>query len=128
MAKKVKRAWFTEIVNVDIHLAIVENTPRTLGGVTDQWQAVTEALTIRYELIVCDVDLVTVTSSYTLIPARYHKTIVDKAISIGYRDIRNKDLESAEYFNSLYERDVKKAKKYAKTRHVSTGRIVPQDF
>lgn len=128
MAKQVKRAWFTEITSGDIKLAIVENTPRTVNGITDQWQAVTEVLEVRYESIKCDADLTGTASTYSDINSRYHKTIVNKAIAMGYQDIRNKDLTSAQYFDQLYERDVKKAKKFSKGQMVSSGRIVPQDF
>ena len=128
MAKQVKRAWFTEIVSGDIHLALVENTPRTVDGVTDQWQAVTEILTIRYESIFADTNLTNPGNSYDDIHSRYHKTIVNKAIAMGYQDIRNKDLQSAQYFDQLYERDIKKAKKFSKGQMVTGGRIIPQDF
>ena len=128
MAKNVKRAWFVEIVGGDTKLGIVEKTSRTVDGITDDWKAVTEGLTVRYESIICDVDLTGVTSQWTEINSRYHKTIVNKAIAMGYRDNRNKDLQSAEYFDQLYEKELRKAKKFAKSRYVSTGRIIPQDF
>ena len=128
MAKQVKRAWFTEIVSGDIKLAIVENTPRTVDGVTDQWQALSEVLTVRYEAIVANSDVTLMTNIYADIHSRYHKTIVNKAIAMGYQDPRNKDLQSAQYFDQLYERDVKKAKKFSKGQMVTDGRIIPQDF
>jgi hypothetical protein len=128
MAKNIKRAWFIDIISGDTKLGIVEKTSRTVGGVTDDWQAITEVLSVVYESIICDADLTSVTSEWTEINSRYHKTIVNKAIAIGYRDTRNKDLQSSEYFESLYDRETKKAKKYAKSGYVSTGRIVPQDF
>ena len=128
MAKQVKRAWFTDIVSGDLHLAIVENTPRTVDGVTDQWQALSEVLTVRYEAIICNGDLTTVSSTYADIHSRYHKTIVNKAIAMGYRDIRNKDLQSAEYFDGLYNKELRKAKKFSKGQTVTSGRIIPQDF
>ena len=46
---------------------------------------------------------------------------------MGYRDPRNKDLQSAEYFENLYEKQLKKAKGRATTMY-GTGHIVPQDF
>jgi len=128
MAKQVKRAWFTDIVSSDIHLGVAENTPRTVDGVTDQWQALTEALTVRYEAIILDADLVSLSSSYSSIHSKYHQTILNKAIAMGYQDPRHIDLNTAQYFEQLYERDVKKAKKFSKGQMVSTGRIVPQDF
>jgi len=128
MAKQVKRAWFTEIVSGDIHLAIVENTPRTVDGVTDQWQAVTEILTVKYEAIKSQSDLASLTGVYSDISPRFHKTILNKAIAMGYQDPRHIDLNTAQYFDQLYEKDIKKAKKFSKGQMVTGGRIIPQDF
>ena len=128
MAKDIKRAWFVDIVSGDTKLGIVEKTSRTVDGITDEWKAITEVLTVRYESIICDADLTSVTSEWTEINSRYHKTIVNKAIAMGYRDNRNKDLQSAEYFDQLYEKELRKAKKFARSSYVSTGRIIPQDF
>ena len=48
---------------------------------------------------------------------------------MGYRDPRNKDLQSAEYFEMLYKKGEKRAKKMARTNYVEgSGRIIPQDF
>ena len=71
-------------------------------------------------------DLSTITE-WAFIPKRFHKCIADKVIAMGYRDPRNKDLKSAEYFENLYEKQLKKAKGRATTMH-GTGHIVPQDF
>jgi len=128
MAKDIKRAWFVDIVSGDTKLGIVEKTSRTVDGITDEWKAITEALTVRYESIICDADLTSVTSEWTEINSRYHKTIVNKAIAMGYRDPRNLDLQNAEYFDQLYDKDLRKAKKFARSEYVSTGRIIPQDF
>ena len=104
MAKQVHRAWFTEVVSGDVKLALVENTSRTVDGITDEWQAVTETgLTIYIEGTAND--------------------------AMGYRDPRNKDLQSAEYFEMLYKKGEKRAKKMARTNYVEgSGRIIPQDF
>ena len=129
MAKKVQRGWFVETIAADTQLAIVEKTSRTVDGVTDEWQAVKETgLRIRVEYISLDNDLSSITDDYSEIPDRYHKTIVDKAISMGYRDPRNQNIQNAEYFEALYKDGMKRAKKYARSRHITTGRIVPQDF
>ena len=130
MAKKVKRAWYPETTSGDTQLAIVENTSRTVDGITDEWQAVKEVIKLRIELCTSDTDLSinSLTSAYNEINARYHKTIVHKAIAMGYRDPRNQNLQNAEYFENLYERDVRRAKKFAKGHYITTGRIIPQDF
>lgn len=130
MAKQVHRAWFTEVVSGDVKLALVENTSRTVDGITDEWQAVTEAnLTVYIEGTANDADLTGTSSTFSKIPTRYHKCIVDKVIAMGYRDPRNKDLQSAEYFEMLYKKGEKRAKKMARTNYVEgSGRIIPQDF
>lgn len=110
MAKNIKRAWFVDVVSGDTKLGIVEKTSRTIDGITDDWKAVTEGLTVRYESIIADADLTGVTSQWTEINSRYHKTIVNKAIAMGYRDPRNIDLKSAEYFDQLYDKQVRRAK------------------
>ena len=128
MAKKVQRAWFVETVNSDEVIGVVEKTSRTVDCITDDWKALTEALTVRYESIICDADLTGVASQWSEINSRYHKTIVNKAIAMGYRNPENQDLKNAEYFENLYEKDVRRAKKFAKGSYVSTGFVVPQDF
>tara|TARA_Y100001963_G_C6781457_1_gene450139 strand:- start:913 stop:1305 length:393 start_codon:yes stop_codon:yes gene_type:complete len=130
MAKKVQRAWFTEIKDGDTVLALVEKTSRTIDGVTDEWQAVTESgLQIVVEYVGTDADLTGTTSEWGDISDRYHQSIVDKVISIGYRDMRNSDLKNAEYFEAQYLKGEKRAKKMARSHYYEgSGRIVPQDF
>ena len=81
MAKTIKRAWFIDIISGDTKLGIVEKTSRTVDGITDEWKAVTEGLTVRYESIICDADLTAVTSEWTEINPRYHKSKINKAIA-----------------------------------------------
>ena len=130
MAKKVQRAWFTEIVGGDTVLCLVEKTPRTVDGIKDEWQAVKETgLKIVVEYTGTDANLTSPTSTFNDINERYHKSIVDKVIAMGYRDPRNKDLQSAEYFETLYLKGEKRAKKMARSHyHKGSGRIIPQDF
>ena len=130
MAKKVQRGWFTEIVSGDVKLALVEKTSRTVDGITDEWQAITESgLGIWIEAVINEADLSSTASTWNDISDRYHKTIVDKVIAMGYRDPRNKDLQSAEYFEALYLKGEKRAKKMSKSHYYQgSGRIIPQDF
>ena len=137
MAKNITISWCVDntsttekfgIYKVGMQLGIVEKTSRTVDGITDEWKAVTEALTVRYNSVICDGDLTGIGSEWHKIESKYHKTIVNKVIAMGYQDPRNKDLQSAQYFDQLYERDIKRAKKFSKGQIVSTGRIIPQDF
>jgi hypothetical protein len=129
MAKKVKRAWFVDTVSADEKVGIVEKTSRTVDGITDEWQAVKETgLRVFIEYSAIEADYSTVSSEWNNINARYKDVIINKAIAIGYRDPRNQDLKNAEYFEAVYKEGLKKAKKFAKSGYVSSGRIVPQDF
>ena len=58
----------------------------------------------------------------------YHNAIVDKAISQGYTDPRNLNLQMAQYFDAEYEKAVKKAKTWARSNGVTTGFVAPCDF
>ena len=132
MATTKKYGWFKEFAgdaNGAEKLAIVENTSKTEGGVTDNWSAISTAgINIRLEYSSAPV----ITGlSYDLtanIEKRYIKGIVDKAIGTGYKDPRHMDLEVAKYFENEYEKTLKKAKKHAKGHLIPTGRIIPQDF
>ena len=130
MAKNVQRAWFTEIADGDTVLALVEKTSRTVDGITDGWQAVTETgLQIVVDYVGTQQDLSSPSDSWADIADRYHQTIVEKVISIGYRDMRNSDLKSAEYFEAQYLKGEKRAKKMARSHYYEgSGRIAPQDF
>jgi hypothetical protein len=130
MAKKVQRGWFTEIEGGDTVLALVEKTSRTVDGITDEWQAVTETgLEITVEFVATDADLTSTSSTWNDINDRYHRCIVDKVISKGYTDPRNMDLNTAQYFDAEYEKGIRKAKKMARSHYYQgSGRIIPQDF
>ena len=132
MATTKKYGWFKEYYasnNGAERLAIVENTSKTEGGVTDNWSAIsTDNTKIRFEFS----SIPSITGMSTVLSnnleSRYLKGIVDKAIATGYKDPRHMDLEVAQYFENEYEKTLKKAKKHAKGHLITTGRIVPQDF
>ena len=132
MAKKVQRGWFTEVVGGDVKLAVVEKTSRTIDGITDNWQAITETgLSLVIEAIGSNADLTSLsgTSTFDDIPSRYHKVIVDKVIASGYKDPRNMELNNAQFFDQEFEKGLKRAKKMSKSAYYAgPGRIVPQDF
>ena len=62
------------------------------------------------------------------IPEQFHSALVDKAISIGYKDPRNINIELATFFEQEYQQVEKKAKKYARMHHQTAGYIRPVDF
>ena len=132
MATTKKYGWFKEFyasTNGAERLAIVENTSKTEGGVTDNWSAISQTgikISLEYSSIPAIASIVT---DLTLsLESRYLKGSVDKAIASGYKDPRHMDLEVAKYFENEYEKTLKKAKKYAKGHLITTGRVMPQDF
>ena len=49
-------------------------------------------------------------------------------ISMGYLDPRNLNMENSKIFGMGYDDGLKKAKKFARSNYISTGRVAPQDF
>ena len=62
------------------------------------------------------------------IPAQYHDAILHYAISLAYLSPRNNDAEKYTVFKSLYQEELKRAKKYSKMERRSVGFIRPQEF
>ena len=62
------------------------------------------------------------------IPSQFHEALAYKVIAMGYLRGDNINPQLAQYFEGLYAKTVKQAKKYAKSRHLSTGSVRPQDF
>ena len=62
------------------------------------------------------------------IPPEFHEALAYKVISMGYLRGETINLQLAQYFEGLYQRAIKKAKRYAKQRKISTGQIKPIDF
>ena len=132
MADKKEYFWYIDGNSGSFKMALVEKATSavTKNGWTSDYKTIeltgTNNLRIVGNYSDIDIDL----SSYTkwlIIPERFHKCIADKVIAMGYRDPRNKDLQSAEYFEQVYEKQLRKAKARA-TNMLGTGRIVPQDF
>ena len=132
MANKKEYFWYIDGNSGSFKIALVEKATNavTKNGWTSDYKTIeltgTNNLRIVGNYSDTDIDL----SSYTkwlVIPERFHKCIADKVIAMGYRDPRNKDLQSAEYFEQVYEKQLRKAKARA-TNMLGTGRIVPQDF
>ena len=132
MADKKEYFWYLGGSSTNMKIALVEKATNavTKNGWTSNYKSIqiagTNNVRIRGKYTDYDIDILTVTS-FPGIPSRYQKCIVDKVIAIGYRDPRNKDLQSAEYFEAIYEKQLKKAKARV-TNMLGTGRIVPQDF
>tara|TARA_R110002012_G_scaffold321732_2_gene551078 strand:- start:1512 stop:1892 length:381 start_codon:yes stop_codon:yes gene_type:complete len=62
------------------------------------------------------------------LPPEFHEALAYKVISMGYTRGTSVNLQLAQYFEGLYQRAIKKGKRYAKQRKISTGHIKPIDF
>ena len=67
-------------------------------------------------------------SEVSEIPPQFHEALAYKVIADGYLNPKNLNPQLATHFQQMYLGQVKKGKKYGRSRHVTTGRIVPQDF
>ncbi len=132
MADKKEYFWYLGGSSAGVKIALVEKATKavTKNGWTSNYKSIqiagTNNVRIKGKYTDYDIDIETITS-FVNIPSRYQKCIVDKVIAMGYRDPRNKDLQSAEYFEAIYEKQLRKAKARITNIH-GTGRIVPQDF
>ena len=113
-------------------LAIVErsNNQLTKERVTTDWASVSEVKDLRVYTIDTPADFETGNLSLedTNIPKRYHEALVNKVISMGYKDPRNMRVDVAQYFDMEYEKLVKKAKKHARSNMQTNGVIKQIDF
>ena len=129
MATKYNRYWYID----SNRLGIVEKTSSLQE--TDGWQSefksITEAKDIRIYAISksTDVTVADLTSNiFVDIPEQFHEALVYKTIATLYKDPRNMDLQISQVFEADYELKVREAKKYARSRYVTTGTIKQQDF
>jgi len=113
-------------------LGIVEksNSSTTKETITSDWASVSEAKDLRIYTVDSPSDFVTgdLTVEDTNIPKRYHEALVNKVISMGYRDPRNMKIDAAQFFDTEYEKLVKKAKKHARSNMQTNGFIKQIDF
>ena len=62
------------------------------------------------------------------IPGQFHEGLTYKAISMGYKDPRNINIELAAFFEKEYQQVEKRAKKFARMNRQSSGYIKSVDF
>ena len=129
---KTQRFYFIDTEAGGEGIALVEKGTVTKDGYTSNYKTIqtsgTNILKVRGVFTDSDLTSALADESYSNIPTRFHEYIVNKAISIGYRDPRHMELKTAQYFDNEYEKGVKKAKKFARGNYLTTGNIVPQDF
>tara|TARA_R100000458_G_C8078444_1_gene114247 strand:- start:70 stop:474 length:405 start_codon:yes stop_codon:yes gene_type:complete len=134
MANKKEYFYFIDTHSTGEKIAIVEKATSVVSrnGWTSDYKTIQTAGTniLKIRGVFTDADLTSslADESYEKIPSRFHEHIVNKVISIGYRDPRNMELNNSQFFDNEYEKGVKKAKKFARSNYINTGRIVQQDF
>jgi hypothetical protein len=113
-------------------LGIVEKatSSTTKETVTSDWASVSEVKDLRVYAIESPADFVVgdPSAESTSIPKRYHEALVNKVISLGYRDPRNMKVDASQFFDMEYEKLVKKAKKHARSNMQTNGFIKQVDF
>ena len=113
-------------------LAIVEkaNSQTTKETITTDWASVSEAKDLRIYTTDTqeDFDINNLSGEKTEIPKRYHEALVNKVISLGYRDARNMKIDASQFFDMEYEKLIKKAKKYARSNYQTHGFVKQIDF
>ena len=126
MATSRKRLWY---IDKSWKLGIIEESLNSVG-VTVDWTSVSEAKPLRIYAISLaeDISINNLNGSFAEIPAQFHEAILYKVIANLYRDVRNKQFDSAQYFDTEYSEGVKRARKFSKSNYTSTGFIKPQDF
>lgn len=129
MATRKQRAWFIDKLG---SMGIVEKATNaiTKDGYTTNWKSITEAKDLRLYTISQDADLEinSVTSTFSQIPNQFHETIVYRVIAYGYKDPRHMDFDVAQYFDNQYEVGVKEAKKYSRSNYQTSGVLKPHEF
>jgi hypothetical protein len=134
MANRKQYFYFIDTHTAGEKIAVVQKATNavTKNGWTSDFQTVQTAGTniLKVRGIFTDANLVagTTTGSYSNIPSRFHEHIVSRAIAVGYKDPRHMEIQNAQYFDAEYEKGIKKAKKFARSNYITTGRIAPQDF
>lgn len=113
-------------------LAIVEkaNSQTTKETITTDWASVSEVKDLRVYTIdtQADFDVNNLSGEKTEIPKRYHEALVNKVISLGYRDARNMKIDASQFFDMEYEKLIKKAKKHARSNYQTHGFVKQIDF
>tara|TARA_R110002012_G_scaffold5047_2_gene22968 strand:- start:643 stop:1398 length:756 start_codon:yes stop_codon:yes gene_type:complete len=62
-----------------------------------------------------------------VVPAHYHEVLLNGAISLGYKNPRNLNVDLSVFYDNEFRKGIKRIKKYERTKS-STGFIKPQDF
>ena len=132
MADRKEYFYFIDSYSSSEQIAFVEKGSVTRNGWSSEYKTIqltmTDSVRIRGSFIDDDLVAGTLTGTYSNIPLRFHEAIVNKVISIGYKDPRNLNINNSQFFDLEFTKGMKKAKKFARSNYVTLGRVVPNDF
>jgi hypothetical protein len=127
------RYWYESIGRVGIVEKVGASTSAiTRDGKSTKYQSISEALEIRIFAITSPPEFATTTYDTGVIlmgvQGDYSRAILDYIISQGYYLADNLNPELAQVFEMKYEKAVREAKKVAKSRYLTFGRVIPNEF
>lgn len=124
------RRWYEDLGR----LAIIEKKTDAIkrDDTTSQFQSISVRALLRIKAIASPAHITTgnVGSANILsgAPGNFGRYIGDYCIAEGYRRPASLNPQQADYFDAKFQRGLKEAKKLARSRYISTGRVKPIDF
>lgn len=103
-------------------LAIIENG-------TSSWVSISDAgRKIRYRAICYNTPFTEDLTEEPEFDERFHELVAYKAISMGYEDPRNFQIDAASFFNNKFKHGVREARKYIYSHNRMSHDIKPHYF
>ena len=103
-------------------LAIIENG-------TSSWESIkTPGLAIRYRAICYNPDFTGDLTEEPEFEERFHELVVMKAISMGYEDPRNFNIQAASFFNNKFKHGIREARKHVFSHNRLSHEYKPRYF
>ena len=125
-----ERYWYEDLGRI----AIVEKKLDAIkrNDVVSNYQSVSIVGLLRLRTISAPAhittDTVTAADILSGVPGNFARFIGDYCIAEGYRKPAAMNPQQADYFEMRFEKAIKTAKKQARARYITTGRIAPVDF
>lgn len=125
-----ERYWYENLGRV----AIIEKQANAVKrhDVTSNYQSVSIVGLLRLKTISAPTHIlignIATDSVLSGVPGNFARYIGDYCISEGYRKPASLNPQQADYFEARFQQGIKKAKKQARSRYISSGRIAPVDF
>lgn len=125
-----ERFWYEDLGR----LAIVEKVSGAIkrAGKESNYQSISIEGLLRLKTISSPADITTATLSTANIldgvSGNFGRYIADYGIAHGYRAPETMNPQQADYFEMRFEKGLKEAKKFGRSRYINTGSIKPIDF